>query len=262
MRRHASRFIRILRTCAATAAVAATLLQPGLGGARAEEIGGAVALYGWLPAIDGTVTSKSSGRSVETSISAGDLLESLEFGMMGAGEVHYGRFALMNDTVYSKLGNGGTVSSAPSVSVDVDTKLLMSTTAVGYHAYVEDGRLIEPFVGLKYVWMKTDVKATTSLGKGAAIGAGIDAHWWDPVIGVRGRLPLTDTLTAGGVAEIGGFGAGSEFTWQIFAGLEYAISERTSANIGFRYLSIRYSADRRDVDIEQYGPLLGLSMTF
>jgi hypothetical protein len=44
--------------------------------------------------------------------------------------------------------------------------------------------------------------------------------------------------------------------------VEYAISERVSANAGFRYLSIRYSADQVDVDVNQYGPLLGLVKRF
>ncbi|UEM07433.1 hypothetical protein JL101_033710 (plasmid) [Skermanella rosea] len=246
----------------AVATAAAAALLAGTRGIRAEEFGGSAALYVWLPRIDGEFSSAAGGRTVETSISRGDLLESLDFGVMGAGEITYGRFALLNDTVYSDLGNDGSVRGNPSVSVDVDTKMLLTTTAFGYHAYVDRGRLIEPFAGARYVRMSTDVTATSSAREGATAGADLDVSWWDPVIGVRGRLPLSETWTVGGIAEIGGFGIGSEFTWQIFAGVEYAISERVSANAGFRYLSIRYSADRVDVDVSQYGPLVGLVMRF
>lgn len=244
----------------AAALATALLLAPGA--VRAQELEGVAALYVWLPALDGETTHVTSGRSVETSISRGNLLKAFEFGMMGAAEVHYGRFALLHDTVYTSLNSDGTAGPAQRVSVDVDTKLLLTTTALGYRAYDEAGALVEPFAGVRYVWVDSEAKAQHDVRSNLAVGASLDAHWWDPVIGVRGRLPLSETWTIGGVFDIGGFGAGSDFTWQAFAGVEYAISERTTANLGFRYLSIRYSADRVDVDLRQYGPLLGLAMRF
>ena len=89
-----------------------------------------------------------------------------------------------------------------------------------------------------------------------------DLDWWDPVIGVRGQIPLTRSLTAEGIADIGGFGDGSQFTWEIFAGLGYAISERFSANAGFRYVSIDYDGGNAELDLNMYGPVLGFTVRF
>lgn len=247
-----------LRAVAAAALLSSTALTVAAG-ARAEELTGTMALYGWLPQLDGTTTSRSSGRSVETSISRGDLLKSLDFGMMGAGELNYGRYAFLFDTVYSKLSNGGSVSAVPALSTDVNTKMLLSTFAFGYQAYKENGVVVEPYAGVRYVWMNTDVKVS---GGPIGLGADIDVHWWDPLVGVRGRLPLDEKWAANGIAEVGGFGVGSDVTWQLYAGVEYAVSEKFTANAGFRYLAIRYSANKTDIDINQYGPLLGMTYRF
>jgi opacity protein-like surface antigen len=75
-------------------------------------------------------------------------------------------------------------------------------------------------------------------------------------------MPLTDQLSVGGFVDVGGFGAGSEFTWEIFGGIDYAISDRVSAVAGFRYISIDYEASAADVDLDTYGPVMGLTVRF
>jgi opacity protein-like surface antigen len=231
-------------------------------GARSEELSGSITLYGWLPWIDTEVISHSGAGDLKTSVNPGDILSALKFAGMVAGEVHYGRIGLLHDTIYSKLGDGGTTSGPLQASVDVDVEMLINTTALGYQVYVEDGKLIEPFAGVRYVDIETDV--TVKGGGPAAISASADAKldWWDPVIGLRGRMPLTEKLTAAGFVDIGGFGVGSEFTWEVFVGLDYAISERFSSNLGFRYLSINYEASKADIKMDQYGPVLGMTVRF
>ena len=244
----------------APAILVSCLLAPA--SSEAEELSGSVTVYGWLPWIDGEVTSKRTGSSAETSISAGDVLEALEFAFMAAGEVHYGRFGFLHDTLYSKLGTGGELSGPFSSDVDVDTEMLIATNALGYQVYVQEGWLLEPFAGARYVRIETDVTVTGGGPLGLSRSADVDVDWWEPLVGVRGRAPLTDKLSAGGFANIGGFGAGSELTWEVFGGLNYAFNDRFSSNLGFRYLSIDYEADKADVDLDTYGPVLGVTLRF
>jgi opacity protein-like surface antigen len=252
--------IRTLLARAVSGLVLAAALVPAA--ARSNELSGSMTVYGWLPWIDGKVTSDSSGESISTSISAGDVLDSLKFAFMAAGEVHYGRFGFLHDTVYSKLGNDGTLSGPFMADIDVETKALLALNAIGYKAYESEGKLIEPFVGARYVDIETDVNISGGGPMGAEASASVDENWWEPVIGIRARVPLTERLTAGGFADIGGFGVGSDFTWEIFAGFDYAFSSRISANTGFRYISIDYDADNADVDLDMYGPVLGLTVRF
>lgn len=95
-------------------AVTASVLALTFGaGAQAQEVGGALALYGWLPSMRGETPFNLAGRTVETEMSANDLLESLQFGMMAAGEIHYGRVSFLGDLIYASLANDGTIPVAP-----------------------------------------------------------------------------------------------------------------------------------------------------
>jgi opacity protein-like surface antigen len=231
-------------------------------GARSQEFSGSATLYGWLPWMDMEVTSSSGGGSSTTSVSAGDVLDALKFAFMAAGEVHYGRIGILHDTIYSELGSSADLSGPFSSKIDIDTTMLIATTALGYQVYIQDGFLIEPYAGARYVDIETDVEISGGGPIGLDKVVSADVSWWDPVIGVRGRMPLTEKITAGGFVDIGGFGAGSEFSWEIYAGLDYRISERISTVAGFRYLSIDYEARAADIKLETYGPVLGMRVRF
>jgi opacity protein-like surface antigen len=229
--------------------------------ARSEELSGSVTLYGWLPWME-LDTTTDRGYKSSASVSAGDVLDALEFAFFAAGEVHYGRFGLLHDTVFAKLGESGSLSGPLSSKIDVDLRMLMVTNALSYQVYGEDGYIVEPFAGARYVMVETDVKIKGGGPVGVSRNASVDADWWDPVVGIRGRVPLTEKLSAAGFFDIGGFGAGSEFTWEVFAGLDYAISDRFSAIAGFRYISIEYDSKNGDIDLAQYGPVLGVTLRF
>ena len=255
--------LNALKSKLLSAAAASVLaLTFGAGGAQAEELGGAMAIYGWLPSMRGETPFNLTGRTVTTEMSAGDVLESLQFGMMAAGEVHYGRVSFMGDLIYTSLANDGTIPAAPAWTTDVKTKMLMTTFGVGYAAYAEKGYLVQPYVGLRYVMMDTDVKLKNANLPAGSVGGDVDAHWWDPVIGVRGPVPMKEKITMGGIPEVGQPGAGSDVTWQLYAGAEYAISERFTTNVGYRYLGIRYSIGPADMKLDMYGPLLGMTYRF
>lgn len=240
--------------------VIAACLAPA--GAGAEDVHGSVTLYGWLTALDAEVDTNGPLGTVSTSMSAKDILQDLNVAVMAAGEVHYGRFALLQDFVYADLGMKGNLSGPFASKTDVDTTLFISTTALGYRALDRDGWLVEPYAGARYVSLETDVKVFGGGPAGLASAASSDLDWWDPVIGVRARAPITEKLSAGGFADIGGFGAGSKFTWEVFAGLDYAFTDRIGGTAGFRYLSIDHEEDGTELNLDIYGPVLGITFSF
>jgi opacity protein-like surface antigen len=230
--------------------------------ARTQELHGGATLYGWLPGLDADITSSRGSISASTSVSARNVLDALNFAFMAAGEVHYGRFGLLQDFVYSDLGTSGNLSGPLTSKVNVDTTLLISTTAVAYRAYEKGGWLVEPYAGARYVDLEQDVKITGGGPLGLERAASVDLNWWDPVIGVRGRAPITQRLSAGAFVDIGGFGAGSQFSWEVYAGLDYAVTDHVSGVAGFRYLSIDYEDGGADLKLDTYGPVLGATLRF
>jgi len=67
--------------------------------------------------------------------------------------------------------------------------------------------------------------------------------WFDPYIGLRGRLYLGGPwyLTAKG--DVGGFGAGSEFTWQAEGALGCQLTRSIYTELGYRALGVDYEGN-------------------
>ena len=149
-----------LTTYAFTIAISAFAASTYPQNAQAQELDGSATLYLWLPAIETDVTSRTTGGEFDTTISQSDVLESLKFGAMAAGDVHYGDFGILADFVYSNLGSGGTTTGPFSSSVDVNVKMLLLKLAAAYKAYAQDGALIEPYAGARYVDLEEKVTVT------------------------------------------------------------------------------------------------------
>ncbi len=72
----------------------------------AQEWGGSLTFYGWVPAIDIEVDANTGART-SLSVSGVDVIAALTFPFMASGEAHYGKFSLPNDTICSNMGDGG-----------------------------------------------------------------------------------------------------------------------------------------------------------
>ncbi len=67
-------------------------------------------------------------------------------------------------------------------------------------------------------------------------------------------------LTAWGNA--GGFGAGSDLTWDVFGGFGYEWNDWLSTVIGYRHLEVDYDDEGFVYDVTQTGPLIGGALKF
>ena len=90
-------------------------------------------------------------------------------------------------------------------------------------------------------------------------------NWTDPVVGMRLRHKTRwggEVLLRG---DIGGFGIGSDFTWQAFGGYAHVWPQDgwdISAVVGYRALSLDYDEGagnrRRGLDVVLHGPMMGV----
>lgn len=227
---------------------------------RASDWSGQVILYGWFAGLEGDVTARNRDRSGSISLSPGDVLDKLELGLFGFAELRRGRFGALFDIAYIDLGDGQDVAAPVPLRVDGTTELLLVSTLGAWRAYEEGDRFVDLYAGGRFV--SVDLGLTATGPGGNRFRASARERWVDPVFGVRAGTGLTERLSLWGFADIGGFGVGSDLSWQAFLGGRYALSERFALEAGFRYLSIDYSADRVDVDAEFWGPTVGLSFRF
>ncbi len=231
------------------------------GAAMAQEYQNSLTLYGLVPWVDTEVTG-SGGNSANSSAKPGDIIDALDCTYMVAGESRFGKFSLLYDAIYTDLGESGTLGGPFAGQTTVDVKMQLASAALGYALYEEDGKLLQGYGGIRVVDVRTDVGLVGGGPVGAGFDARIDKTWVDPMIGLRGRIELNEKVSLGGFASIGGFGAGSDISYDIFGGLEYALSDRFSANAGFRYMRFDYDGDTADLELEMYGPVIGITLRF
>ncbi len=86
--------------------------------------------------------------------------------------------------------------------------------------------------------------------------------WFDPYVGFRARYNLNAAfyLTAGG--DIGGFGLGSDLTWQLHGAVGCQLSRRIYAEAGYRCLYINYRRGGLIYDVYTRGAQVTLGILF
>lgn len=100
------------------------------------------------------------------------------------------------------------------------------------------------------------------------VESGLDARvartddWWDPVIGMRARYNLNDRFYLTTKGDIGGFGVGSEFTWQAEGALGCNVTGNIFAEIGYRAFGVDYDQDGLVYDVIMHGAQVTMGIEF
>lgn len=84
----------------------------------------------------------------------------------------------------------------------------------------------------------------------------------DPYVGFQGRYEIADNLYAVGRGVIGGFGVGSELTWNLYGAIGTSLSETTTMEIGYRYLYTDYVTGGFEYDAAMKGLFIGTRIVF
>jgi hypothetical protein len=102
--------------------------------------------------------------------------------------------------------------------------------------------------------------------KQLAITRNQDKSWVDPIVGLTLRTPEAHRLQFRVYSEVGGFGAGSDFTWQVFPTLGIRMTDTASLEFGYRWLDVDYSTGEGNeqfrYDVLTQGPVLGFGFRF
>ncbi len=224
-------------------------------------------LYFWAAGFDGSVGV--FGAQAEVDVTPTDLyvdnmnklLNAIEGYYMGAGEIRYGKLGFFYDVYYiDLLGDESVSKQVIKAEVDVGFSLLFATMAGTYRAYEDETLHIDALAGLR-VW---DVDLNIGLDINRLIDDNVEdeSTWVDPVIGVKGRVDISDNVFFTGWAIVGGFCAGSDFMWDVFGGAGYNFNDWISAFLGFRGGGADYKDGPFKWDITMYGPMIGLGVKF
>ena len=263
---------RRIRSQAALALVIACIAAPVAAqsaGAGSDQWQFEFTPYLWASAMKGSVEAGPLPH-VSVDMSFSDIFDMLDFGAMGAFEARKGRFGILADLIYMKVSAGATASrSAPgpagataTASAELEIEQTMLAGALAYR--VSNGpTAIDLIGGVRYnkIDATADIAGSFFAVSGSQSRSG-DKDWIDPYIGIRVLHPLNERWTLTGYLDYGGFGVGSDSTWQASAGAEYAFSKTVSVKFGYREMQIDYDSGGFVYDMRNKGAYLGVGIKF
>ena len=245
--------------------------------------------YAWLTWLDGEQTTR--GRSVDVNVNPIQVLGHLErVPFFGYGEARNGPLAVYTDVFYANLGLSGDgvrsrtlapgINGTLSAAIGLDFEETVVEVGGAYEVMKWDSRTaIDVLAGARYWHQEMGVNLALAgtldvgdlqISRGFAAARSGSVDWVDPVVGARLRYNLApghDVMLRG---DVGGFGVGSQFSWNALAAYSFIFAKQDgvtySGLLGYRALSADYEQGsgrtKYVYDQVMHGPITGLTIGF
>jgi hypothetical protein len=298
---HARRALGLLAVCALLA-VSGPAFAADLGYAEPAPASGwqfRLTPYAWMINVNGDVTAR--GVTADINQDFFQIVEESDslLAWMSYFEARKGKVAFFTDLVWMDLGFPGDIDIRKSpfarfpqvvvgvrgdAQVDYESTIVQSGFAyevARWQSAPERYTAID-LVGSARYWnqdLSLSLNLTGTLeakleklgikinrSRRVAIARANDLEWVDPVVGARIRHQFASGSEFNLLGDIGGFGAGSEFSWQAVATYGFdvnAFGTTMRSVVGYRALSVDYSENtqhgKSGLDWIQHGPILGVA---
>ncbi len=211
--------------------------------------------YVWMTGITGDVHAGDVSGSIGVSFS--DIMDSLDFGLMGLFQARKGRWAFTFDGMYARLTKEGTSSGFVGEAETVYGEIVTQVYSLAVSYRVLDGRIpIDIGTGVRVMPISTTLTVTSGTLEGRSAAGSNSAV--DGFVLVRAELPLTRRLAIDGFADIGA--GDSKLSWEAMGGLKVGLSGAVSLKFGYRYLSIHNESPTLSTTIAEGGFYLGVGI--
>lgn len=257
--------------------------------------------YAWMPSLSGSSTIKGHTADIDATF-FGDLIHReiprQLFGLMTAFEARNDRFAIIGDFTYLLLGASKSgarsetldprLTLAAGANFETTIKMVITELAGAYEfarwgSPAASSTSVDIYAGGRLWWQQAEASLNVSAALTAllprqtftvsgdrAYAKSGDVTWVDPLVGLRVRhqfMPGQELALSG---DVGGFGVGSQFSWQAVGAYRFQLGHAWGATwsgmLGYRALYADYSKGSGDTlyqfDMLQHGPIAGLTARF
>jgi hypothetical protein len=214
-------------------------------------------MYLWAASIDGHMTV--NGIRVDVDQSFSDTLDNLDGALMFHFEgVYRQRWGFFADLMYIRLDPDDESTPLGDISIDYEETL---AELGGFYRYTHGAHTFDGLGGLRYTSMKGELGLPGPLPD-------VDQRkdWVDPFFGARWIWPFADKWGLRLRGDVGGFGIGSDLTWNAIGLITFKPWKHVGFGGGYRVLYQDYSTGSRNnrfsYDATMYGPILGLDISW
>jgi hypothetical protein len=240
----------------------------------------------------GNVAAK--GQVVDVNAGIGDIFGKTDslVALMATLEARRDKLSLGLDLIFTQMvGSPGIATQrnpvpwlnfTASAGASVKSTLVVVEGSAAYELVrPQPATALDGLVGVRYWHAVTDMSfgftATGTIQTPADVGlfsrsvgvAGASTgslDWADPILGLQLRHEIAPHHRLRLRGDVGGFGVGSQFTWQALGVYAYEFSAGPtswSAVLGYRAIGVNYSAGgSNSIDLTLHGPVLGVSAKF
>jgi hypothetical protein len=204
----------------------------------------------------------------DVDVAFSDILDDINIGVMGFLDGRKGQLGFFVNPIYSRLRSTEDIDGV-KIRVTNDTAIVAFG---GYYRWIdevvigweggESGRIIiEPYAGVRWTHMRVEIDANS---EGQVDG---NEDWLDPIVGGRGLYAWNSHWDIALAADVGGFGVGSDSSWNAHLMLGYRFKIGGSEaifRVGYRALHQDYDtgsgASLFQWDVTQSGPIAGVAI--
>lgn len=220
-----------------------------------------LSMYGWATSIDGTISA--GGRSADVDIAFKDVVKHLDMAFMAAAELRCQRWGFMGDLIYARLHD----DIAPPAGIVFSSthevmKETIGTFLLSYRVVDVKPAYLDLFAGARVYNFYSEIVLRPNLPRGTGFAANGTTTWADPIIGLRGRYYVSRAVFLNGYGDVGGFGAGSELSWQVLGAVGIQAARWCDVQLGYRALGFEYDGARGKQEITTHGPIIGATIRF
>jgi len=235
-----------------------------------------VSPYLWAIQVESKVTV--GGYSATVNSYFPDIWRNLEAAGMLNFEAQKGKLGFFVDPLYMALRADGEFTRTRRVGRGLilpppptrDLTLNLTMGVVGFGGFYQVGKwpldwkqgngrsvTLDVLAGGRYWYIHMDLDTTSNISPTKY------NNFVDPIIGIRTKVDLTDKLALNLEGDVGGFGVGSDFTWNAQGSFAYQFTHLISAFAGYRVLYVDYKASTSNRFQETIqGPLGGVTFRF
>jgi hypothetical protein len=217
--------------------------------------------YIWFAAANGKTDVIGPVEPVDLDMSFGDVLKNFKFAFMGAAEVRHDRLVFLGDLMFVHLGGdqGIGIRDPDFLRAELDSRTTAVTLVGGYRVADEGPVKVDLLAGGRLNRFNTTLQLE---GPNREAEGQVKQTWFDPVIAARVGAPLGGKWSASLYGDVGGFGIGSDITWQAIGTVNYDVNHKLRLGVGWRTFKIHY--DRGDFlyDVAQNGPVIVFRTAF
>jgi hypothetical protein len=222
-----------------------------------------VPVYLWFSGLNGNVGV--GGVVAPVSVSFSQVFQQLNIGWMTDLDVRRKRVGLFTDLIFMSLSSDQKttpIGPAPTyVGFQSNAKELIVDPELYVRLVDSDRGSIDAIGGGRFWYLNTSLNLYPP-NNGTTVTAGQTQGWVDPVLGARFRLNANKGIFFNVKGDAGGFGVGSQLTYQIYAGMGKEFKTKYAVLLGYRYLYVDYKNGGFLYDVHMNGVQAGFNIHF